>query len=245
MSEREPHKQAEIEEHEHDRLHRREVFQKPFGPLWGTQYWPKWGAIAEALYRLEIPEGSSILDVGCGPGWVSLFLEESGYRATGIDLAPAHIEISTERARRWGAGARFVLADMDDFDLGEQFDAAVVFDALHHSTRQARVVQNIAAHLRPGGWVVFGEPSWLHTISPSARRAHRDKGWTERGVTIRQLKRDCRSAGLGSFRRFYEGVGAYESRAGEFAWQLMRLVAANVAVAPKSSVWLAAQKPPA
>lgn len=104
--------------------------------------------------------------MGCGPGWTSLSLEESGYPAVGIDIAPAHVEISRARADRWGLSTRFATADMEDFELGEQFDAALVFDALHHSQRHKDVVANIGRHLRPGGWVLFGEPSVLHNVSP-------------------------------------------------------------------------------
>jgi 2-polyprenyl-3-methyl-5-hydroxy-6-metoxy-1,4-benzoquinol methylase len=238
----EPHKQAEVDEHERDRRERPEVLRKPFGPEWGSQYWPKWGTIVEAFCRLGVEPGARVLDVGCGPGWTSLFLEESGYRPTGIDIAPAHVEISRMRAERWGLGATFATADMDDFELGEEFDAALVFDALHHSHRQHDVVANIARHLRPGGWVLFGEPSWLHTVSPAARRVGRERGWVERGVTVRALKRDCRAAGLGDFRRFFEGTGPYESRTRGFAWELVRLVAGNVAFAPRMSIWLAARR---
>lgn len=238
-----PHKQAEIDEHEHDLRTRPAVFQKPFGAEWRSKYWHKWATIESALVRLGVAEGAHVLDLGCGPGWVSLFLVESGYRPTGIDLAPAHVEIATTRAQRWGIEAEFHTGDMDELDLPERFDAIVVFDSLHHSRRQDVVVGNIARHLRPGGWVLFGEPSWLHWISPSARAVGRERGWTERGVGVRRLKRDCRAAGLDHFRRFYEGTEPYESRLGGFAWQLARLVAANVWVAPQTSIWLAAQRP--
>src|SRR5207253_179922 len=108
--------------------------------------------------------------------------------------------------------ADFVVADMEEMALEQEFDGALVFDALHHTTRQRIVVANIARHLRPNGWVLFGEPSWLHTISPAARRTHRNLGWIERGISISGLKRDCRAAGLGSFRRFFEGTRPYENR---------------------------------
>jgi SAM-dependent methyltransferase len=118
-----------------------------------------------------------------------------------------------------------------------------LFDSLHHSRRQADVVRGIARHLRPGGWVVFGEPSWLHAISPHARRVSREQGWVERGVTLRSLRRDCRHAGLGNFRRFFEPTRPYETRGRGFAWNLLCLVGANFLVAPQFLRWLAAQKP--
>jgi len=239
----EAHKQAEIESKEEFRFRGQTfVFRKPFGPEWDSHNWVKWATIAEIFHRLGLPLGSTVLDVGCGPGWPSLFLAEAGFRPPGIDIAPAFIEEARKWAERWNSAASFEVCDMDAFSFPGQFDAAVVFDALHHSTRQRDVVRNIAHSLRRGGWVVFGEPSWLHGVSPAARRVQRDTGWVERGITIRELKADCRAVGLGNFRRFFEGTRPYEGRIREFGWQLVRLLAANVAVAPQSSIWLVARK---
>ena len=239
----EQHKQAEIDSREESlREALPHSFRKPFGPPWGHQYWVKWAVVSEAFDRLGFEPGHEILDVGCGTGWTTLFLAEAGFRATGLSLAPAEIEIATGRAERWGSAAEFVVGDMDSMDLGRQFDGALVFDALHHSTRQSEVVERIGAHLRPGGWVLFGEPSILHHISPEARRVHQGAGWTERGISIRALKRDCKAAGMGSFKRFFEGTRPYQGRVAGFGWQLARLATANLAFAPQASVWLAAQK---
>src|SRR5438874_13534386 len=102
------------------------------------------------LHSLGVEQGAQILDVGCGDGWTSLFLAESGYSATGIDIAPARIASGVERARRWDVEGRWgvtldlVVGDMEDFSLGREFDAALVFDALHHSGRQRQVIENVA-----------------------------------------------------------------------------------------------------
>jgi SAM-dependent methyltransferase len=214
---------------------------KPFGPEWGSAYFTKWATISFAMFELGIPPGASILDVGAGGGWTTLFLAESGYRATGTDVAPANIAVGRRRAERYHSDARFLTADMDTMDLGEQFDAALVFDALHHTTRRRQAVRRIAAHVRPGGWVLFGEPSWLHTISPHARRTSREVGWVEKGITVGGLKADCRRAGLNEFRRFYEGTAPTHT-AGGFVWETVRHLAGRVAVAPQTSIWLAARR---
>jgi 2-polyprenyl-3-methyl-5-hydroxy-6-metoxy-1,4-benzoquinol methylase len=239
----EEHKQAEIESSARA-LHEghEQTFRKPFGPPWGNQYWVKWAVVGEAFLKLGLEPGCKILDLGCGTGWTTLFLAEAGFRPLGLSLAPAEIEVAESRAERWQSAAEFVVGDMDAMALGREFDGVLVFDALHHSTRERVVVENISRHLRPGGWVLFGEPSVLHRISPSARRVHRETGWTERGVSVLRLKRECRAAGLGNFRRFFEGTRPYERRIGGFGWQLARLVAANFAWAPQASIWLAAQK---
>jgi 2-polyprenyl-3-methyl-5-hydroxy-6-metoxy-1,4-benzoquinol methylase len=218
------------------------VADKPFAFHWGSDAWVKWATIAHALKRLGVEEGATVLDVGCGSGWTTALLAEAGLPATGLDIAPAYLDMARERAGRWGVPAEFVEGDMEGFDLGRTFDAVLVYDALHHSPHPARVVANVAAHLRPGGWALFGEPSWLHEVSPGAWKVHREYGWEERGVLVRRLRRDCRAAGLTQFRRFFEGTRPYDGRLLGFVWQAVRLAAANAAFAPQSSVWLAARR---
>jgi SAM-dependent methyltransferase len=135
------------------------------------------------------------------------------------------------------------VAPMEDFDLRQSFDVVLVFDALHHSESPERVVRAMARHLKPGGWAIFGEPSWLHYISPEAQRTTRELGWIERGIPLSRLRRWCTAAGLRNSTRYYEGTGPYSGRLRGFAWQLVRLASANLWVAPQASIWLAAQKP--
>jgi 2-polyprenyl-3-methyl-5-hydroxy-6-metoxy-1,4-benzoquinol methylase len=237
-------KQAEIDSRRDwlDGDHPEQV--KPFGPPWSSWYWTRWALVAEAFGRLGVIPPAKILDVGSGTGWTTCFLAESGFRPTGVDIAPAAIDLARRRADRWGVQANFQVGDMDDLELGEHFGAVLVFDALHHSLRPGDVVASVARHLEPGGWVLFGEPSLLHRISPRARRTTEQLGWTEEGVSVRALKTHCAEAGLGQFRRFYQGTAPYEGRLKGFGWEALRLAAANVAFAPQVPVWLAAQRAP-
>ena len=216
--------------------------QKPFDASFGHEHWVKWATVMEAMRVFPVHPGQAVLDVGCGTGWTSAFLAEAGYRVTGVDVAPAYVEVARRRAERWGLDAEFVEADMGELALGRTFRAALVYDALHHVDRAERAVASVARHLEPSGWVLFGEPSWLHTVSPRARRVQRDLGVNEHGIHVRLLKRWCRDAGLGNFQRFFEGTRPYRGRLGGFAWQLARLSGANLWVAPQASIWLAAQR---
>lgn len=220
-----------------------ETFRKPFGRHWGSTYWTKWATVTHAINSLGLPEDARVLDIGVGTGWTTLFLAEGGYKPLGLTLAPAAVEIANLRAKRWNSSASFTVGDMEHMVFDSEFDLALVFDALHHSERQAEVIRRIGLALKPGGWVLFGEPSLLHNISPGARGASTSLGWIERGISTRALRRDCSQAGLTHFRRFFEGTSPYESRYKGFLWQLIRLTAANIAFAPQSSIWLAAGKP--
>src|SRR6185295_8028343 len=99
---------------------------------------------------------ATMIDVGCGAGWTSLFLAESGYDVVGYDLVPANLDVARRRAERWGSTATFEVADMEALPAGDRVDAALLFDALHHSNRQLEVLRSVASRLRPGGWLLLG-----------------------------------------------------------------------------------------
>jgi len=215
---------------------------KPFG--WSPAHFLEWATVQAMLHVIALPRGAAVLDVGCGSGWTSLFLAETGYDVLGYDLVPANIELARARAHRWGCCARFEVADMEALPPGEPADAALLFDALHHSSRQRETLQSIAARLRPGGWLLLGEPSWLHRLSPQAHHTQREVGWLERGLGLRTLRRDLRAAGFVELRRFFQPTSPYEGRGRPFLWQLARLLGANFWVAPQSHLWIAARLSP-
>jgi SAM-dependent methyltransferase len=234
-----PHKQAEIASRTPEFMAAQST--KPFG--WESYHWVRWATIAEALQRLRVPTGADVLDVACGSGWTSLFLAQTGYAVTAVDLVPANVELTRQRAERQRITLTAQQADMEELHLDRLFDFALIYDSLHHSSRHPRALERVAAHLKPGAWLLLGETSWLHRISPFAHRHARETGWMERGFTVRGLQRDLREVGLTEQRRFFQGTHPYESQA-EFAWQLIRLLAGNFAVAPKTAIWLAARRPP-
>lgn len=233
------HKAAEITSRTPEFMARER--SKPFG--WDAAHFVEWATVAEMLHRLGIQPGARAIDVGCGSGWTTLFLAEAGFDALGYDLAPANVELARERAARWGSAARFEVADMDALPDGPPADVALLFDALHHTAAQQAALRSVFARLRPGGWLLLGEPTWLHRLSPEARRVRRERGWLERGLTLRGLRRDLRAAGFGATRRFFQPTRPYEGRVRGFTWQLARLVAADLAWAPQAHLWLAAERP--
>jgi SAM-dependent methyltransferase len=209
---------------------------KPFG--WDAAHFVEWATVTEMLHVIGLQPGANVIDVGCGSGWTTLFLAEAGFEALGYDLAPANVELARERAARWGSSARFEVADMDALPGGPPADAALIFDALHHTAGQQAALRGVYDRLKPGGWLLLGEPTWLHRLSPEARRVRRERGWLERGLTLRGLRRDLRVAGFGETRRFFQPTRPYEGRVRGFGWQLARLVGANLAVAPQAHLWV-------
>jgi SAM-dependent methyltransferase len=232
------HKRAEVESRTPEFMANQA--SKPFG--WRASHFVEWATVTEMMRVTGVAPGAAILDVGCGNGWTTLFLAEAGFKPLGVDLVPANVELARQRAERWGSPARFEVADMERLDLEERFDAALIFDSLHHVERDRDVLRQVYGHLAPGGRLYVGEPTWLHRLSGNARRTRRELGWLERGFTVRELRRGLADAGFEDVRRFFQGSAPTAARG--LAPQLVRLLAARVAAAPQHHIWLTAQRPP-
>jgi len=201
----------------------------------------RYATVMYAFETLGFPgDGASLLDLGCGTGWTSVFLAQRGFAVTGVDIVPANIEGARVLASKWNVQVDFHIADLDYLDLAQTFDCALIYNALHHTTRQRAVLEAIRRHLKPGGWLLIGEPSWLHRYSANARATTEGKGWVERGLSMRALRRDCRGAGFGRMRRYFEGTHP-ASGLRELGWQALRLAGMPFSTSPGAMIWLAAQ----
>ena len=122
---------------------------------------------ANIAVTLGLPAGSSILDVGCGSGWLSEFFARLGYQVKGIDISPTLIEMARDRAARvpydvdheTELRCSFAVHDIETAPLSEQFDAVLCYDSLHHFEDESAVMRHIAAMLPVGGvlFILEGE----------------------------------------------------------------------------------------
>ncbi len=71
----------------------------------------------------QIPAGSHILDVGCGPGLYGHELARRGFRSTGFDFAPAPLEWARTKAEAEQLDCRFL--DLDLTQLPDDFSKLV------------------------------------------------------------------------------------------------------------------------
>lgn len=112
------------------------------------------------LVDVLAPRGARLLDAGCGPGRHGGHLASLGHRVVGVDIDPALIEA----ARADHPGATWLVADLVTLDLAAQgepepFDGALVAgNVMDFVTEDHRgsAVARVAAHVRPGGFVVVG-----------------------------------------------------------------------------------------
>jgi SAM-dependent methyltransferase len=125
------------------------------------------------LLEAGIGPGMRVLDVGCGPGDVSLLAAErvgSTGEVVGLDTNDRVLHLARARAAASGATqVRFVQTDLREFPVDSLFDAVVGRFVLMYLADPASVVRRVAQYVRPGGIVAFQDSQFEHTPMASAR----------------------------------------------------------------------------
>jgi ubiquinone/menaquinone biosynthesis C-methylase UbiE len=109
------------------------------------------------LERAAIAPGSRVLDVGCGPGRLTLAAAAAAGRdgeTIGIDASPEMITRASEKAAAAGSPARFQLSPIEALPMpGDHFDVALASLMLHHlpGALLGRGLAEVRRVLRPGG----------------------------------------------------------------------------------------------
>lgn len=109
------------------------------------------------LEGLDLPPNPRVLDAGCGYGATALdLIPEIGGDWLGVTLSAVQARRGRQEAERRGLGGRlrFALQSYDD-PLPAGFDLVIGIESLIHSADPARSIGNLAAALRPGGWLVM------------------------------------------------------------------------------------------
>jgi SAM-dependent methyltransferase len=123
------------------------LFGSLFGPIAADV-----AAVAEAI----APEGARVLEVGCGPGHLSVRLaRRHGLEMTGLDLDPAMIERARANADRAVDGEErrpsFLVGDVASMSFPDgAFDLVVSTMSMHHWADPAAGLAEMARVLRPG-----------------------------------------------------------------------------------------------
>lgn len=94
-----------------------------------------------------------ILDVGCGGGLLSEALARHGAHVTGIDMAPAMIEVARLHAHEAQLALDYELCSAEQYleRSDARFDVITCMELIEHVTSPSALLAALARLLRPGG----------------------------------------------------------------------------------------------
>jgi ubiquinone/menaquinone biosynthesis C-methylase UbiE len=122
---------------------------------------------ARILHRaIETPGRCDVLEVGAGSGLVTAFLAPALPRASYVALDFSTAMLAAARARMPASHARFVVTDARSAGLaGEQFNAIVGVDILHHLEAPSDAMREWLRLARPGAKLAILETNPYHPVN--------------------------------------------------------------------------------
>lgn len=174
-----------------------------WAPTYDTGRLSRWyqaqGALA--LDRLQLPQGGTVLDIGCGTGWALRRLAEQRPDITGLGVDLSGVMISTARAAAQNEGLRNLCFHHIDWEgaqstLAESYDAVLCISAFHYFSHPAQALGRMRSVLRPGGSLLLVERAMEGSLLTWAwdvvhRRLIRDGVAFASSRTLRALMEDA------------------------------------------------------
>jgi SAM-dependent methyltransferase len=132
-----------------------DFWQRAWAPL-KTPY----TQMPDLVYLNDIPaslrehNASTVLDLGCGSGWLAIFLARENFKVTGLDVADQALNLAKMWAQQENLEIQFDLGDIAKMPYQpESFDAVVansIFEHLTTALAQA-TIDRVRLLLKPGG----------------------------------------------------------------------------------------------
>jgi len=113
--------------------------------------------------------GRSVLDVGCGAGVDLARFAKGGAQVTGVDIAPAAVELARANFSQQGLRGRFEVANGEQLPFADNhFDLVFAHGVVQYTSHSRQLVLECRRVLKPGGQAivqVYNRISWLNALS--------------------------------------------------------------------------------
>jgi len=91
--------------------------------------------LARIPQKLKEQGAHRVLDLGCGSGWLSIFLARAGFEVTGVDISDHALELARTWAAQEELSIRFDQGDIADLNYSPaSFEAIVANSIFEHLT---------------------------------------------------------------------------------------------------------------
>lgn len=144
------------------------------------------------IYRERVPEGASVLEIGCGTGTLLHALLPS--RGLGVDISPSMVEIAAAKF----PSLSFRVADAETFDPGETFDFVIVPDVVEHLPDPEAMFRSTRKACHPGTHVIVTcvNPLWAPVLHLAERLGLKMPEGEHRWLPADELRRMAGGAGF-------------------------------------------------
>lgn len=203
---------------------------KPYDPTPSNSvYYINMYNILNLLKTMEIKPFGRVLEVGCGPGWVTEIFVALGFTVDAIEPCEDFIDIARERVRSFVKHLHldnppeitFHSTTLEECDLFEDtYDAIIFYDSLHHVVDEEKGLDQCCRLLKPGGCLGIHEGAWIpgnHEIERAIEDEMKRYSTLENPFTAEYLDYLLKKKGFIQVDRYYQVNGLFPISMGDLS----------------------------
>jgi SAM-dependent methyltransferase len=104
--------------------------------------------VISTTWGTPLRPGDSVLELGCGDGYLAQLFVEYGLKYQGMDISPKMVAAAERRLQKAGLKAALVVADFVRTPLVDDFDALVSFQTYDYVADPLSVLKSLRPHVR-------------------------------------------------------------------------------------------------
>lgn len=132
-------------------------------PAWDGELEADPDKISFILDKAGVVSGSRVLDVACGTGVLfPFYAQRDAAQVTAVDISPKMAELAA--GKTGDPRFRVICGDIEELEPTGDFDCCVVYNAFPHFPEPERLIERLAAWLRPGGRLTVAHGMGLHDL---------------------------------------------------------------------------------